>query len=168
MPAARTDRPTSTNNPTRSSVHVTCLRCAIFSSLPFDLATDYRQSHEKPLQIFIFRIHKFFLAALEINSAIPQNQKTRRRHPGFAWRVSIGHRSHNPFGCGVEAKVRESETVLKPLRREERRDAEYVSQAQNERDDCLRSDWIQPGCRRIVEHDGRLVNQRSRDGHAAP
>src|SRR5580704_6259745 len=43
MPAARTDRPTSTKSPTRSSVHVNCLRCAIFSSLPFDLSKDYRQ-----------------------------------------------------------------------------------------------------------------------------
>src|SRR5271168_536888 len=41
MPAARTDKPTSTKSPTRSSVHVNCLRCAIFSSLPIDLPTNY-------------------------------------------------------------------------------------------------------------------------------
>src|SRR5271155_2456043 len=130
MPAAKTERPTSTKSPTRSSIHVSCLRCAIFSSLPFDRQTDYANSHEKALQIFIFRIRKIFLAALEINSAVTQDQKTSRRHFGSACRISVGHVMHNSFGCSVKAKVRKCETVLEPLRREQRRNAEDVAQAQ--------------------------------------
>src|SRR5690348_2815566 len=34
MPAARTDKPTSTNTPTRNSVQVSCLRCGISASSP--------------------------------------------------------------------------------------------------------------------------------------
>src|ERR1700674_2692752 len=35
MPTARINNPTSTNNPTRSSVQVSCLRCAMNSSCSF-------------------------------------------------------------------------------------------------------------------------------------
>src|SRR5277367_3618221 len=48
MPAASTTRPASTNRPTRSSVHVNCLRCAIFVP-PFNSFYDVS---------FIYQFHR--------------------------------------------------------------------------------------------------------------
>src|SRR5580704_8951972 len=112
MPAARTDSPTSTKSPTRSSVQVNCLRCAIFSFLPFGLPTAAANSYEKPFQILIFRIGKLFLPALEINAAGAQNQKTRGRHLCGGCRIPVGHAVHDPFRSRVETEIRQRETVL--------------------------------------------------------
>src|SRR5580658_8440520 len=120
MPAAKTERPTSTNNPTRSSVQVNCLRCGIFSSLPFILPTPSCPSHEKAFQIFVLCSHKFFLPALEINPTCSQNQKTRRGHLCRARSVSFGDAVNDALGRGVETKVRQREAVLKALRRKQR------------------------------------------------
>src|SRR5271157_4626479 len=71
MPAAKTDRPTSTKSPTRSSVHVNCLRCAIFSSLPFDLSMDYRPFTRESAS----NIH------LSYPQVLPGRPRNKLRHP---------------------------------------------------------------------------------------
>src|ERR1700684_499336 len=90
MQAASTDSPTSTKSPTRSSVHVICLRCAIFSVLPFGLRTDYRQltreiasdTHLSYLQVLPARPrNKLRLPAKPENASPPSS--LRPRH--FRW-----------------------------------------------------------------------------------
>src|ERR1700688_1829278 len=79
MPAAKTERPTSTKSPTRSSVQVNCLRCAILSFLPFLLQRNYGKIKRETVS----DIHLSFRQVLP---ARPQNKRRLRVRPESAWR----------------------------------------------------------------------------------
>src|SRR5579872_2522895 len=98
MPTASTNRPTKTNRPTRSSVHVNCLRIAIdavppprlTAGIPIQLrirvttagaTTTEKQStassHKIALEIRVFCRCDLLRRTVEINAALVVNDKAR-------------------------------------------------------------------------------------------
>ena len=116
MATARINRPTRTNRPTRNSDQVSCLLRAILRFLRKEpgqsCAQLYRSSNQKPLQIRIFGLEKFFRTTFEIDVAIAQDQKAGDR---LAARESADGATANGACFGIKMKIGESETVLQAV-----------------------------------------------------
>src|ERR1700757_92540 len=63
-------------------------------------------------------------------------------------------------------KIGEGKAVLKAMGGEERGDAVYIAEAEDEADDGLRSDGVEAGGGGIVEDDGRTCDECAGDGDA--
>src|SRR5208282_3317879 len=119
--------------------------------------------NQEPLQVRIIGSEELLGAPLKIDFAIAQNQKARRGGAGFFPRAIT---ADTPRG-GIEMEIGERKAVLQALRGEQGGDAVNVAQAQDERGDGLRGDGVEARGRRIIEQDGRTVNDRAGDGHTA-
>src|ERR1700691_2273550 len=181
------NKPASTNNPTRSSAQVNCLRCAI--ELPPQKSALrkmlFRRS-QKCFQIFVRRMQYLVRRTFEINFAAAKHQDVGRRNRGTLrtglLRALLGTLagrglgsadlvravSHDVSRCFVETKVCQAESVLNALGGEERSHALRIAPAQDQRDDGLASHRIESGGRRIVKDQRRAIHQRARDGNAPP
>src|SRR6266567_6053358 len=75
--------------------------------------------------------------------------------------------SKNSVRHCIEMEVRESKSVLQPVRGQQRSHTINIAQPQNQRDNRLRSHRIETRRRRIVEHDRWTSNESARDGYPA-
>lgn len=109
---------------------------------------------------------------LEIDAAIPQHQHAGRcSGRGISGRflsaaISIEINADEPAALGIEPKTGQPKRILHAMSRQQRSDSLQVAASQHQRDDRLRSYRIEPGSRRIVEHQRRPVDQRAGNGNA--
>src|SRR6266436_1791128 len=77
MPTAITKSATSTNSPTRNSVQVSCLRCAILRPLLFRALQTTLPSHQESLQIWILHRFQLLRSPFEKYFSISPHRNTR-------------------------------------------------------------------------------------------
>src|SRR4029077_14963665 len=103
------NKPTSTNNPTRSSVHVNCFLCAI-AIPPQRFRTRTLLCHkQKLLQIPVGGVQQFLCRPLEINFAVSQHHDVRGRS---IWTRPVSAEARDMPGRLIETEIREAEGVL--------------------------------------------------------
>src|SRR6267154_1002904 len=81
-----------TKSPTRSSVHVNCLCCAIGAS-PHESGVMFTALQQKSPKIFVAGFRNCLRTSLEINFPTPEDDKIRGRG---SVRISIPR-----YGCGL-------------------------------------------------------------------
>src|SRR5882762_9698440 len=119
--------PTSTNSPTRSSVQVSCLRCAMSSSsssprLPTQPRTQsalafcshsLSNSHQKPLQIRVLRLRQLLRFTLEIDPSFAIEHKScGRLAVSPSCRYGAFRRAYNALGFRIKSEVRQRKSIL--------------------------------------------------------
>src|SRR5208282_2442288 len=118
MAAAITNKPTMTNNPTRSSVHESCLRCAILdppqrSSLLLAAGAISFGRCEKLFQIFILGCQQSVRGVLEINLSFAEDEDVCYC---LCAAVAVFRERLDAACIGVEAVIREAEGILQAMR----------------------------------------------------
>src|SRR5579863_3299184 len=164
------NKPTSTKSPTRSSAHVSCLRCAIaFPPQENCKKTNSLRGIKEFLQIFVRCMKQLIGRTLKINLSVAHHENIRGR--GFPTKSRLGTiaaNGHNAVRSLIETVSRESEGILHALGRKQARHALQIAAAQDQCDDRLRSYRVEPRRGRIVKHERRTIYQRSRNRNAAP
>src|ERR1700720_2488678 len=114
---------------------------------PAQQTTAY--SHHKTLQIRIACGENFVWRAFEIDAAVAVNEESGNGFQPAHRRVRGRRVTHYALGLGIKAKIGQRETVLQSMRGQQRGYAIHVAQAQDQSDDGLRRDRIEPSRRGI-------------------
>src|SRR6266478_9984198 len=109
---------------------------------------------QKLLEILVGGEQQFLCRPLEIYFAVPQ-------HHDVGWRsvraCAVSAEARDMPCRLIETEIREAEGVLDAVRGHQRCYFLQIPAAENQGNDRLRSDGIEPGSRRIVKNERRTV-----------
>ena len=126
------------------------------------LPADLREESSK---IRIPGVRQFITAAVKTDAPLVEHQEASGR--GRALPVAAGHRDQR-LSLGREQVVDEHRGVLQSLCNHHRRDVLRVTQFGYKDVDRVSRHRVQPSCRRVIQHDGRLADDGAGDRDAPP